>query len=89
MSPATIQSALEMSPFRTFHIHTRGGLKYLIGDPDLVQVSDTTLTLLAAGPGNTTSWVAVIDLAHVVSLGLNAPIPDTLDRMTNIMHTDQ
>jgi hypothetical protein len=73
MTSETIQSALKMQPFRRFVLHTRGGWEYPVGDPDLVRISATTLTLLAAGPGNTTSRVADIAIASVTSLTLDAP----------------
>jgi hypothetical protein len=76
MTPETIQSVLKMRPFRAFQVHTSGGGVYPVGDPDLVRISATTLTLLAAGPGNTTSRVADIDIAHVSSLTLDVS-PET------------
>ncbi len=72
MTTDIIRAALTSKPFRPFTIHTRSGREYQIGDPDLAQVSDTTLTLMAAGPNNTTSRVADIDLNHVISLTLDA-----------------
>jgi hypothetical protein len=77
MAPEAIQSVLKMRPFRPFTIHTRGGWEYQVTDPDLVRISPTTLTLLAAGPGNTTSRVADIDTASVTSLTLDARTTET------------
>jgi hypothetical protein len=73
MTPEPIRSVLKMRPFHPFQIHTMGGGVYPVGDPDLVRVSATTMTPLAAGPDNTTSRVADIDLASVTSLTLDAP----------------
>jgi hypothetical protein len=77
MTPEAIQSVLQMKPFRPFAIHSQSGRVYPVNDPALVQVSATTLTLLAAGPGSTTSRVADIDIASVSSLTLDAPTTET------------
>jgi hypothetical protein len=77
MTPETIESVLKMRPFRPFVLHIQGGWEYPVGDPDLVRISATTLTLLAAGPGNTTSRVADIDIASVTSLTLDASTTET------------
>jgi hypothetical protein len=72
MTPEAIKSVLQMKPFRPFVIHGGSGWVYPVGDPDLVRISGTTLTLFAAGPGNTTSRVADIDIPSVTSLTLDA-----------------
>jgi hypothetical protein len=77
MIPETIQSALQNKPFRPFTLHTMGGCEYQVSDPELARISATTLTLLAAGPGNTTSRVADIDIASVTSLTYGAPTSET------------
>jgi hypothetical protein len=77
MTPEAIQSVLQMKPFRPFQIHSGSGRVYPVCDPDLVRISATTLTLLAAGPGNTTSRVADIDIASVTSLTLDASTTET------------
>jgi hypothetical protein len=77
MTPETIEAVLKMRPFRPFVLHTRGGWEYPVGDPDLVRISARTLTLLAAGPGNTTSRIADIDIASVTSLTFDASTTET------------
>jgi hypothetical protein len=73
MPPETIQALLTRKPFGPFSVHTWGGRGHRVTDPDLVRISPTTLTLLAAGPGTGTSRVADIDIASVTSLTLDAP----------------
>jgi hypothetical protein len=77
MTPDAIRSVLQMKPFRPFVIHGGSGRVYPVGDPDLVRISATTLTLLAAGPGNTTSRVADIDISSIIGLDLDAPTTET------------
>jgi hypothetical protein len=73
MTPETIRSALQTKPFRPFVLFTRGGWEYPVNHPDLARISGTTLTIMDAGPDNTTSWVADIDIPSVTSLKLSAP----------------
>jgi hypothetical protein len=77
MTPETIQSALQMKPFRPFLLRVRGGWEYPVVDPDLVQISATTLTILESGPDNTTSLVAEVDIDAITSLTLAAPTTET------------
>jgi hypothetical protein len=77
MPPETIQALLARKPFGPFTVHTQGRREHRVTDPALVRITPTTLTLLAAGPGTGTSMVAVIDLASVTSLTLDAPTTET------------
>ena len=77
MTSEAIQSVLLMKPFRPFAIHVRSGSVYRVTDPDLVRVSTTTLTLLEAVPGTTTSPLADIDIAAVTALTLDVPGTET------------
>ncbi len=69
-----LRSFIQKKSFRAFQIHTSSGEVYRVGDPELIQFTPGTVTLLARVPGTGQSTpVAVIDLAGVISLSFATP----------------
>ena len=78
MTSVAFQSFIRMNPFRAFQLHTKSGAVYRVGDPELIQVTAGTVTLLARVQGTgQSSPVAVIDLTSVTSLDFATPTPET------------